>query len=89
MTESIIVQGTVTPEGTLQLDQKIRLPAGRVRITIEPTAATWQGQTDWWQKLQAARAILEARGTGFRSQEEIEAEREVFRSENGTTPSGE
>jgi hypothetical protein len=78
---SIIVQGTVTAEGTLTVDQKVPMPPGRVQITIQPAPEARAGQKDWWQRLQEARAVLEARGTGFRSQEEIEAEREAFRAE--------
>jgi hypothetical protein len=81
-TTAIVVQGTVTPDGNLKLDQKISLPAGPVQITIQPAAESKSAQKDWWQQMQAARAILEARGTGFRSEEEIEAEREAFRAEN-------
>src|SRR5262245_26770050 len=77
---SIVVQGTVKPDGTLVLDQRVKLPAGRVLITIQPVPELAQGREDWWQTLQAARAVLETRGTGFRSQETIEAEREDFRS---------
>lgn len=76
----VIVQGRVRPDGTLELDQKIVLPAGPVQITIHPVSEPEEGHEDWWQNLQRARATLEARGTGFRSQEEIEAEREAFRS---------
>ena len=36
---------------------------------------------DWWQRLQEARAVLEARGTDFRSNEDIESESEAFRGE--------
>ena len=77
----IVVHGTITPDGHLSLDQNIPLPAGRVQITIEPIPEPKSAQKDWWQQLQEARAILEARGTGFRSEEEIETEREAFRAE--------
>lgn len=77
----IVVNGTVTSDGNLKLDQKISLPAGQVQITIQPTAESKSMPKDWWQQLQEGRAFLEARGTGFRSEEEIEAERESFRAE--------
>ena len=79
-TASIILQGMVKPDGTLELDQMVKLPTGRVQITIQPIAEMTQPYEDWWQNLQAARAVLESRGSGFRSQEAIEAEREDFRS---------
>jgi hypothetical protein len=79
---ALVVQGTVKPDGTLELNQKLALPAGPVQITIQPILVSKPPNQDWWQYLQAARAVLETRGTGFRSQEEIEAERKDFRSEN-------
>jgi hypothetical protein len=75
---SIVLQGTVTPDGALTVDQKISMPAGRVKITIQPATESKPLQKDWWQQMQEARAFLEARGTGFRSQEEIETEREAL-----------
>jgi hypothetical protein len=80
-TSPIVLHGTVTPDGNLALDQKVPMPAGPVQVTIEPVTESKSAQKDWWQKLQEARAVLDARGTGFRSQEEIEAEREAFRAE--------
>ncbi len=80
---SIVLSGNVTADGALTLDQKVPLPAGPVQITIEPAPSPMQGKKDWWQRLQEARAVLEARGTGFRSQEDIESERDAFRAETG------
>ena len=79
-TTGIVVRGWVRPDGTLELDEKLQWPAGRVEVTVRPAAAPPPPQEDWWQFLQRARAELEARGTGFRTQEEIEAERESFRA---------
>jgi hypothetical protein len=78
---SIVVQGTVTSDGNLKIDQKLVLPAGPVQVTIQTSASLTTTQKDWWQRMQEARAVLEARGTGFRSEQEIEAEREAFRAE--------
>ncbi len=77
----VVVEGTVTAEGKLELNEKLALPEGPVRITIQAPSVPVPTQTDWWENLQRARAVLEARGTGFRSEEEIEAERASFRSE--------
>jgi hypothetical protein len=30
------VQGTVNPDGTLQLDEPLKLPAGRVAVVVQP-----------------------------------------------------
>lgn len=85
-TTAITVQGIVTPEGNLTVSQKISLPAGPVQITIEPATESKSAQKDWWQQLQDARAVLEARGTAFRSEAEIEAEREAFRTVSTLPP---
>jgi hypothetical protein len=76
----VVVQGTVQPDGTLVLDERLQLPTGRVQVTVQPLATSVPGGEDWWQFLQRARAELEKAGQGFRTQEEIEAEREDFRS---------
>jgi hypothetical protein len=36
-TNAVVMQGVVKPDGTLQIDGKIPLPAGRVNVTLEPT----------------------------------------------------
>jgi hypothetical protein len=77
----VVIEGMVTADGKLLVSENLALPAGPVRITIQPVAAPQPSQTDWWETLQRARAVLEARGTGFRSQEEIEAEHASFRVE--------
>lgn len=33
---TIVIQGTVKPDGTLELDGKIPLPPGKVSVTLEP-----------------------------------------------------
>jgi hypothetical protein len=75
-----VVHGSVRPDGSLQLDEKLRLPAGRVQITVQPVMESTTPKEDWWDYLQKARAEIEASGTKFRTAEEIEAEREDFRS---------
>jgi hypothetical protein len=79
-TPEIVVHGSVRPDGALELDEKLPLPPGRVKITVQPVVEPAGLQEDWWQCLQRARAELELRDAGFRTQEEIEAEREAFRS---------
>jgi hypothetical protein len=34
----MIVEGTLKPDGTLELDQKPKLSPGRVRVTVETVA---------------------------------------------------
>jgi hypothetical protein len=44
---SVIVDGTLKPDGTLELDEKPALPAGRVKVVLQPESAQPEGaQTD-------------------------------------------
>jgi hypothetical protein len=79
-TTPVVIQGTLKPDGTLELDAKLTLPAGRVQVTVQPVAEPARAREDWWQYLQRARAELEAIGPSFRTAEDIETEREDFRS---------
>jgi hypothetical protein len=35
-TDTVVIQGIVRPDGTLQLEEKIPFPAGRVSVTLQP-----------------------------------------------------
>jgi hypothetical protein len=35
----IVVEGTLKPDGTLELDEKPSLPPGRVKVTLQPAQA--------------------------------------------------
>ena len=71
LTETI-VQGTLKPDGTLELDQKPDLPPGRVTVVLrqesEPAA-----QEGWWPYMQRVRAEREAAGYHFMNEVEMEA----------------
>ena len=43
MTDRFTVKGTLSDQTTLTLDEPISLPAGRVRVTVEP----WPAATFW------------------------------------------
>ncbi|HTU93460.1 MAG TPA: hypothetical protein VMF69_25495 [Gemmataceae bacterium] len=68
----ITVEGTLNPDGTLELDQKPNLPAGRVTIILrqQTEAATQEG---WWPYMQRVRAEREAAGYHFLNEVEMEA----------------
>jgi hypothetical protein len=72
LTETI-VQGTLKPDGTLELDQKPDLPPGRVTIVLRQESAPASPQEDWWQYLQRIRAEREASGYPFMNEEEMKA----------------
>jgi hypothetical protein len=73
---TVEVLGTVGPDGTLQLDEKLNVPPGRVRVRVETVPAeTLSGFVD------RTRAELAAAGHRFRTREEIDAEINELRDE--------
>jgi hypothetical protein len=66
-------------DGTVELDNAPRLPAGRVEIVLRPLSPAGQEGEDWWQYLQRVRREAETAGGPFLSQEEIDEERGDFR----------
>ncbi len=69
----ITIEGTIQPDGTLQLDSQPSLPPGRVRMVVQTE--------DWWSYLQRSRQELEQAGSGFRPGSQIEFEIEQIRGE--------
>jgi hypothetical protein len=68
----IVVEGTLKPDGTLELDQKPSLSPGRVTVILrqksKPTA-----QEGWWPYMQRVRAEREAAAYHFLNEAEMEA----------------
>ncbi len=79
-THQVNVRGTIKPDGSLELEEKLPLPPGHVQVSIQPDEPPTS--EDWWQYLQRSRAELEAAGAGFRSGEEIDAFIEQVRGES-------
>ena len=79
-TNSIEIQGTLREDGTLVLDDKPNLPAGRVKVTVEPVPDLTQ--TDVWQVLERIWAGQRARGHVPRAREQIDVELEAARQED-------
>jgi hypothetical protein len=78
--ESITIEGTLRPDGTVQLDKPPALPPGRVRVVLQQieTQATGEG---WWDVLGRIREEQRRRGHQGRSKEEIDAEIRALRDE--------
>jgi len=72
LTETVI-EATLKPDGTLELDWKPNLPPGRVKVTVQTE--------DWLSYLKRCRAELESSGATFRRGIDIEAEIEQIRGE--------
>jgi 50S ribosomal subunit-associated GTPase HflX len=76
----VVVEGTLKPDGTLELDQKPNLPAGRVQVIVIPRPELPRDDP-FWQRMQAIWNGQKARGFVPRSVEEVEAERRQVRDE--------
>ena|ERR1043165_4351811 len=68
----IIVQGTLRPDGTLELDQKPNLSPGRVTVVLRQESEPLPKE-DWFEYLQRIRAEREAAGHPFMNEEQTNA----------------
>jgi hypothetical protein len=74
------IQGTLKPDGTVELAEKPQLPVGPVEITIRALPQVRPGGEDWWQCLQRARKELETMGYPFLNEGGVRAHIEDLRS---------
>lgn len=79
--EPIEIEGEVQADGTLLLDQRLDLPAGRVRLTVEPVAAQAPNLVRFQAMMERIWAGQKARGHVSRSKQEIDAEVRQLREE--------
>ena len=75
----IIMQGTLKPDGTLELDQKPALTPGRVTVVLRQESVPLPSQENWFQYLQRIRARREAESYPFMNEEETNAHIEWLR----------
>ena len=78
---AVVVEGTAGFDGTLEVSQKVELPAGRVHVTVEPVAELVQPDR-FWKMMESIWAAQLASGRAPRTQEEIDAEIEALRDES-------
>ena len=77
----VVIEGTLKPDGTLELDEKPSLPPGRVTVVVRQEGGPkGPSKEDWWQFLQRARRELEASGAKFMNDEEMKAHIEWLRA---------
>jgi len=77
---TLIVEGVVKPDGTLEVPQKLRLPAGRVQVTVRSVAEPTQPDR-FWKMMESLWADLRAGDRTPRTREEIDAEIDALRNE--------
>lgn len=76
----VTVEGTLKPDGTLELDEKPNLPPGRVRVMVQP-ARELPPSPGWWEVLQQIWKEQAANGHRGRTREEIDADLDALREE--------
>lgn len=75
-----ILHGTLNPDGTLELDEKPKLPPGRVVVILRPTGDR-EGRRDIVEVLQEIWRRQQARGFRGYTAEELEAQVRELRDE--------
>jgi predicted RNase H-like nuclease (RuvC/YqgF family) len=77
---TVIVEGVVKPDGTLELPRKLDLPAGRVQVTVQSVTESTQPDR-FWKMMESLWAELRAGGRTPRTREEIDTEISALRNE--------
>lgn len=75
----VIVDGTLKPDGTLELDQKPSLSPGRVQVVLRPVPQASPPQEGWWPYMQSVRRKMEEAGCHFMDEREMQAHIEWLR----------
>ena len=82
-TSSLEVLGTVRADGTLELDEKLTLPPGRVKVRVDPAPAMQAKPTEGLVEfVDRLRREMEAAGSHFMNDEEVSAWIDELRSED-------
>jgi len=77
----VVVEGTLKPDGSLELDSKLDLPPGRVQLIVQPLPELPKDDP-FWQMMEGIWAAQKARGHVPRTKEEIDAEIGALRDES-------
>ena len=81
----VVVEGFVKPDGTLEIEGKIPLPAGKVRVTVEGLLLNPEDHP-FFQMLERIWATHDQADPRLRTPEEMEAEYRRYRNEEGKIP---
>jgi hypothetical protein len=80
-TSAVVVEGTVQPDGTLEVTQKVDLPAGPVHVTVQPLTERVQPDR-FWTMMDSIWAAQLASGRITRTTEEIDTEIAALRNDS-------
>ena len=82
MSTAVIVQATLKPDGTLELDQKPNLSPGRVQVIVQSLPAASSVRRGLVDAMDEIRRSQRARGYPGRTPEEMQAEEAARREED-------
>ena len=74
--------GTVRPDGTLELDQKLAVPPGRVKVRVESVEPPIKPKESLVEFVKRSRRDLETAGHKFMNDAEVTAWIDELRSED-------
>jgi hypothetical protein len=77
----IVMQGRVTPDGGLELQEKLTLPPGPVEVTVQVSPSE-AAREDTWAVLERIWAERVRRGIEGRSKQQIDAEINALRDQS-------
>jgi hypothetical protein len=80
MNQAAMIRGTLNPDGTLELEARPNLPAGPVEVIIRTIQQPSLSAESWWEFLERSRAELEAAGSPFMTEAEVQDHIEDLRS---------
>jgi hypothetical protein len=76
----VVVEGTLNPDGSLELDTKLSLPPGRVQLIVQPLPELPKDDP-FWQMMERIWADRKAAELTPRSTEEVETQRRAIRED--------
>jgi hypothetical protein len=76
----VVVEGTLKPDGSLELDDRLNLPPGRVQLIVQPLPELPKDDP-FWQMMQRIWAERAAAELTPHSTEEIEGQRQALRDD--------
>jgi hypothetical protein len=79
----VVIEGTLKPDGTLELDRKPGLSPGRVTVVLRQESASAPApEQDWFQFMQQARLKMADAGCHFLNGKDVQAHIEWLREED-------
>lgn len=75
------LDGVLLADGTIELDSKPDLPAGRVKVSVRAEAPLPE-KVGWWPMMQRIRAEREADGYAFMDEKAMEAHLHSLREDD-------